>query len=363
LWIAGTVAIVLVVLAAALPATAEEVEKKFRIGVQVGGHNFTDSIRSDSANQLTLFNRDESLNSIFRDPRNEQAALGEFGIDAGLVGTLTGQYAVTRFFVLEASVGYQRSDVGEIEVQGWLDIDAVRPINQNFNFKIFQVQTGELERVPLQLTGLVRFRPKARFNPYFGAGIGYSFIGFAPSKEFDQLSFNMDDSLGNQMSLSENTFGTAGLTDIGPTEDLEGAVVSFPDTFEWHIVGGAEFSFNRKWALIFDLRWIHASQSMSIGFNGGDDLGVAVPEFTTYIDSPLATEVYGAINVTQGGLVDGGSLVPPPTMPGIDCSVDPTDCIYSEEPDGERDTGRYYTQGGSVDYGGISLQIGFRYTF
>ena len=53
---------------------------------------------------------------------------------------------------------------------------------------------GELERVPIQITALARFRPRASFNPYFGAGIGYSILGFDPDPAFDELSLNMDQS-------------------------------------------------------------------------------------------------------------------------------------------------------------------------
>ena len=47
-----------------------------------------------------------------------------------------------------------------------------------------------------------------------------------------------------------------------------------------------------------------------------------------------------------------------------DCDVTPQDCFFERgTPDGELDPGYYYAQGGEVDYGGLGVQIGARFTF
>ena len=48
-----------------------------------------------------------------------------------------------------------------------------------------------------------------------------------------------------------------------------------------------------------------------------------------------------------------------------DCSLIENNslCEFVFVPDGELDVGVYYVQGGEVNYGGISLQLGIRYTF
>jgi opacity protein-like surface antigen len=351
-------------------AGAADVEKKFRFGFSIGGYNNTDEISSDAANELTLVDEDQVFAKIFIDPRDDSAVFGNLDIKSSGIATISAQYAVTQVFIVEASVGYTRADVGDIEVQAqFRSIDI--PDMESFNFAWYRIAAGELERIPLQFTALARFRPRASFNPYVGGGIGYSFIGFEPSDELNQLSINMDSSLGGQTRLTEATYGSASLalppaSQIGP---LTGATIDARDTFEWHIAGGAELSFKRNWSAYVDLRWTFASRTLQVGFNGGDYLGVPVPQWTDYVDSPAATKTYGAIQITSGGLLDGGSIQLRPAegeSPDTDCVANPQDCEqYFDKtmPDGLVDPGFYYAQGGSLDYGGIALQFGIRYTF
>jgi len=351
-------------------AYAEDVEKKFRIGLGVGGFNTTDDIPSDAANVLTLVDDDQVFSRIFLDPRDDSAVFGNLGINSGTVATLSAQYAVTKIFMLEASVGYGKYDVGEVEVQAQFGLIDV-PDMEEFNFEWFRVPVGQLERIPLQFTALARFRPRASFHPYVGAGIGYSFIGFKPADEFNQLSMNLDASLGGQSRLTEATWGTARLVKPSDPEigALTGATVDARDTFEWHLAGGAELSFKRRWSAFVDLRWIFGSRSLQVNFNGGDYLGVPVPQLTDYESSVVASQVFGAVYIETGGLIDGGSIQVRPKQgepPETDCVETPALCEeYFDRtmPDGVADTGFYYAQGGSLDYGGVSLQIGVRFTF
>jgi hypothetical protein len=351
-------------------AAAEDVEKKWRIGLSVGGYNNLDEIESDAANVLVLVDENLLFEQSYTDPRDDAAVFNKLDIQGGPIATFSAQYALTKIFVIEASVGYNKNDIGNIEVQGQfsgIDIPDLR----RFNFSTFTIPAGEMTRIPVQFTALARFRPRASFNPYIGAGIGYAFVGFDPSDEFNDLSFNMDASLGGQARLTESTFGAQQL--IAPTTaeigDLQGATVDVGDTFEWHIAGGAELSFKRKWVAYLDLRWTIASRSISIGFNGGDYLGIPVPQWQDYLDSPIASETFGAVMITTGGLVDGGSLQYRPAegeSPDTNCELNPENCelfFDPDSPDGVVDPGFYYSQGGSVDYGGLALQIGVRYTF
>lgn len=362
-------ALLLVTLTSLSHTAAEEVEKRWRFGFAAGAFNHTDEIASDSGNVLVVLNPDESLNTFYIDPRDDSGVFGNLDIQSGPIGTLYGQYAVNRFFIVEASVGYQKTDLGDVEVQAQLEINSDFPDTQNFNFQIFRIQAGEIERVPVQLTGLVRFRPRAQLNPYLGAGIGYSFVGFEPTAEMNELSRNMDNSLGVQTVLSEALFGTDELSVPNVTpQDLTGATVDARDTFEWHLAGGAELSFKKNWSVFLDLRWVFASRSVAIGFNGGESLGISVPQFTDILAGQERGQTvgefrFGAVSIRDGGLVDGGSLVPPANDPDVDCATQSQLCVYSPELDGELDTGLYYVQGGEVDYGGLGMQFGFRVTF
>jgi len=363
----------LVVIACACSvAGAADVEKKFRLGLSVGGYNNTDEISSDAANELTLVDENQVFQSIFIDPRDDSAVFGNLDIQSSGIATLSAQYAVTQVFIIEASVGYTRADLGDVEVQAqFRSIDI--PDMESFNFAWYRIPAGEIERIPLQFTALARFRPRASFNPYVGGGIGYSFIGFEPSDEMNQLSLNMDASLGGQTRLTEATYGSPSLA-LPPANQifpLTGATIDARDTFEWHIAGGAELSFKRSssWSAYVDLRWTFASRSVHIGFNGGDYLGVPVPQLTDFADSEAASAIYGPVQITNGGLLDGGSIQLRPAEgepPDTDCVENPQDCeqyFDATMPDGIVDPGFYYAQGGTVDYGGIALQFGVRYTF
>jgi hypothetical protein len=233
---------------------------------------------------------------------------------------------VTRTVVLEGSVGYNTNDVGEIEIQ-------------ELGSGIFRLPAGELTRVPVQFTTLLRFRPHARFNPYFGGGFGYDFIGFEPSNELDQLSLNLDGSTGRQGIVVADSRG-GGIFVFVRTDpmQLEGATVDANDAWEWHVAGGAEYSVGGRWSLVFDLRYTFSSGSYRLQFNGEDELGISVPQGRADVGSDLATGDYGPIVIFPGGLLD---------LDG----------------DGEVDSGLYYARGGELDYDGIAAQIGFRYTF
>lgn len=359
------------------PAVAEEVEKKWRLGGSAGFFNTTDTIESDAANVLVLVNQATELVQFYFDPRADSAVFGNLDVKSGPIVNLHLQYAVTKIFLVEASAGYFKGDLGDVEVQAQFDNVEV-PEEQDFDFRAFRVPVGEVERVPITLSALARFRPRASFNPYVGGGLGYSIVGFSTDPAFDELSRNMDASLGRFANVTGSFQGNAQLLASGPVADLKGANVEARDTFEWHLAGGAEYSFKRKWAAYMDVRWTFASRSVEVGFNGSDHLGVPVPNTQDFIFSETGIAAgngaFGAISVRAGGLVDGGRtiVVPLEGAPvGTDCGTDPNpvtpppDCTFRFifEPDGELDTGLYYAQGGKVDFDGFSATAGVRYTF
>ena len=360
------VLIVLLAGAAAFPGAAEDVEKKFRLGATVGFFNPDDSVLSDSGNTLTLVNDRLLREEIFIDPRNDSAVFGALDLQPAASGTIYVQYGISKIFILEASVGYSRQEIGDVELQVQFAQTEV-PTFQPFLFSVFRLPVGEVDRIPVQFTALARFRPRSSFNPYVGLGLGYTYNGFSVAPEFNALSVALDGSFGGLARVSDATFGQPVFTLPNAVDivDLEGASVIVEDTFEWHGAFGIEYSFKRKWALVLDTRWTFSSRAVKVGFNGGTDLGVAVPELVDFIDSEFATMAYGGFHIPNGGLVDGGMLIPGfGAPPNTDCNTDSVDCVFDlTQPDGIPDPGIYYIQGGEFEYGGISIQLGVRYTF
>jgi opacity protein-like surface antigen len=382
-----------------LPASAEEVEKKIRVGLSLGQFNTRQSLSSDAANILTIVDADQQFVNYIEDPRNDNAALGELAIRKGDRLTATIQYAINRFFLVEGSAGYQKGDVGAIEMQAEFSGMEIKPIERH-KYTVYNYQAGEMTQVPLQLTAIARFRPKARFNPYVGAGIGYKLIGFTPSSDLNTLSTRLDGLTGGQTRVSPYpATQPQAPSSLGP---LIGAKVTADNTFEWHVVGGAEYTLKRKWTIYADLRYETASRSFFLGFNGANSLGIAVPNRQAVKGDEYASGQYGPVLITSGlspsdpnylapnvGLVDGGRRVNPEVYagqaapPGLCSIAEPLQCVflrnvdmtaYNEKykavegfvpvsADGLLDPGYYYINGGSIRYSGTSLQIGVRYTF
>ncbi len=271
---------------AGTPLLAEDVEKRFRFSLDYGGYNSRDAVSSAAANVLSVVDQDAGVVTLtFNDPREDSAVFGELTQQAAMRSMAALQYAPNKILVLEASVGYQTGDLGDIEVQAEFPFVEVTEINP-FNYAAFRVPCGTVEQIPIQLTALARFRPRTAFNPFIGAGIGYTVVGFEPSDELNTLSMRLDQSAGGFLGLAQSGIGYVGIP--GPTEDLSGITVKTPDTFEWHVVGGAEYSFKRKWAAFLDLRYTLASRSMEIRINGDRSLGISVPNLTELQTSPLA---------------------------------------------------------------------------
>jgi hypothetical protein len=359
---------------------AEDVENKWRLGMSVGMSDSQGEVRSDAANILQITDENEILQTFFEDPRNDDAQALKLQIESAPRVTFTAQYAVTKIFVVEMSAGYQKGDVGNIELQAEFARDP-RTVDQRFKFRcagctdnidappLPKIPAGELVMVPLKVTALARFRPRSSFNPYIGAGIGYVLTGFTPSSDLNELSRNMDASIGRftRLQTFPNRFNPIGSErDLGPVE------VSVPDTFEYHLKGGIEYTFKRKWATYLDIDWAFASQKMSLTFDGPTkSVGISVPNERVFETDPRANDTYGAIEVLVGGFVDGGSLQPnnpdalPPDMTAAEyCEMTPGNCFFDgSQPDGEPDPGIYYIQSGVIEYENVTLSIGFRYTF
>jgi outer membrane protein W len=346
---------------------AEEVHKKWRFGASIGGYNPVDEIDSDAPNVLQLVDESGQTEAAFFDPRNDEGSFGNLDVQNAVTGTIHAQYALTPIFLIEGSIGYQRSDIGDVEMQAQFQ----DPLDEvlDYDFQVYRIPVGELERVPIELTGLLRFRPRARFNPYFGVGMGYSFVGVELDDQFNTLSQRLDTSLGRATQITSAFPIGSSAFEIGPIIDFEGASITAEDSFEWHAVTGAELSVRRKWHVFADLRWVDSSHTIDIGFNGSGDLGVRVPQTVDLTGSELASVPYGPVSITNGGLVDAGRFIVVPEDeldPTLDCVPVPNQTgqclVFVNEPDGQLDPGLYYIQGGRINYDGFHLQVGFRFT-
>jgi len=352
-------AVACLLLASTTETRAEEIEHKFRLLFSLAGYNISDQAHSPSANVRTLLKPDGEIDTFIQDPRNDSAAFSNFGLEPQLGGVIGFAYAIDRQWYVEASVGYRRGDVGNVEVQAMFD-HAVVSVEQPLNFSIFNLNGGTISQVPVQFTGGIRFRPKASFNPYLCGGVGYSFNAFTPSDELNELSRTLDQSIGSFRQVNEAGGG------FGPPQSpvsLSGIKVEAPDAPEWHLGGGLEFTFASKWVVFMDARYTVYSGKFNMIVNGTNELGISVPSDQRFTSDPGATGPFGGIEISGGGLIDGGSLVPAPGFPGANCQTTPEECQFTGPKDGIKDPGIYYVHAGRVRYDNVSLQIGFKFTF
>jgi outer membrane protein W len=387
--------------AALLPsALAADLTKKWRFSLAagvppIGGYNSQDEIESSSGNRLFIVPDCLRTNTcsgaeledvdVFLDPREESSVFGSLEVRPMSMATFAVQYGVSKRFLLEGSIGYQKSEIGDIEFSAQFVGDGPEDeAIEGFNFTPHHVPAGDLSVIPISITAMAHFRPRATFDPYIGAGVGYWVIGFDVNPELDVISQLMDSARGEQIRLSPS----GSLIPTGFSSDLQGATVDARDSFAWHLAGGAELSFKKRWSAFMDLRWVDVSKDVSVGFNGSTELGTSVPNFVDFQSSERANTLYGPVqigncqktgdpsgdllNCTGGGLIDLGQAVLLPTEDAplnTDCT-DPADALtpncqinFVFEPDGIPDPGMYYAQGGSFSYDGFSLQLGVRFTF
>jgi len=340
-------------------AFAEDVAKKFRIAASMGPTSGRAEITTSAANQLTLIDNNLVPVGFVLDPRNDSAvADSPLSIETAPLATISAEYAFTSTFILQASIGYQRGNVGPVDVQAQFP-NQISSTGRAFDFRKFPIEAGTLKQVPLQVTAIARFRSKKSFNPYVGIGAGYIWTGFESSDQLNVLSDNMSRSKGAIAFLDVN-LGASRIPDApdpGLWKPLSGATVDAPDSLEWHLAGGFEISFKKNWAVFMDLRYTFTSQEFTIRFDGKDSMGVPVPLGTDYAANYAGQSLgAGPMYVGSGGLLDAGRE----TNPNPD---NPAEIVFEFEPDGIVDPGYYYVQGGRLKYDSLGALVGVKYTF
>lgn len=319
---------------------AEDIEKKWQLSFSLNNYSTEDQIRSDADNRAFYVDATETVLSVGVDPRPDAAATNVNQIEDAFLLNVAGSYAFNSWFLLEVRVGYSKADVGDLEVMALFDNDPEAQFlfdeRGEFLFRWYSLDVGELTRVPLQLTPIIRFRPKSNFNPYIGAGVGYIFTEFNSSSQMDAFSSNIDHAVGAFLSATY----PGGAIPANKYHDLGPATVETPDSWEWHLLGGLEYTFKKHWAVFFDAQYVFATDNMSIKVDGVEKFGIGFPD--------------GTVDITEGIIIPGPIGQPYRILTGGGIDFDG---------DGVADSGSYYVQGGKIKYGGFSLGIGLKYTF
>ena len=135
-------------------------------------------------------------------------------------GNLT--YFIQDYFSIELSLGYVETDV-DLSAFG-LSVDA-----------------GEIENIPVILSGRLHFSTNPKINPYISFGVGYFF------NDFDQNDY-----------IVESLYGP-------------GADIDVDDSFGFHLGAGVEFFISENAALNLDFKYIWTEVEAEVNVPGFSD--------------------------------------------------------------------------------------------
>jgi hypothetical protein len=342
-------------------ALAAEAYGKFRLSFMINNQSSSDGLRTNSGNTSRFEGGPLGGIMAIDDPRPDSASKNEASIKDDFRYDFEVSFGFLKWkwgeLTADASVGYFKGDVGNLEVSGQFDVvDPVRiTCGEVTRYHVLYVSVGQVTEIPVRLGSTLRFRPRATggpirgMNPYIGAGIGYMFNEIDPSGEFLKFSDNVAHSVGHYTKATGH--GLSGRA--GPDHQLKAAEAQAHDTFEYHVHGGIEFPINKNFLIVVSGSWMWAQEMMDITVDGKHSFGEAIPVGDTEFEYPVGGM---PVVVTQGGLLDyaSGRPVPKPNE----------NCKFRIGPqDGIPDTGSYYVQAGELRYDGFTIGVGVRYQF
>src|SRR5688572_22138212 len=178
-------------------AHAEDTKGKWQFGFGISYFSTTDYIRSNA--DIAISDGTIGAQGIpptFPDERPDINILNKPTIQDDFKLDFNVSYGLTRWLALEMAAGYQRSPVGDIEFytrdqtvevtppaagvslcgpsQNGACWGYTRTLPHDVRTNSF-LPIGELTEIPVQLSGLIRFRPESPLDPYIGLGVGYIF--------------------------------------------------------------------------------------------------------------------------------------------------------------------------------------------
>jgi len=283
------------------PLRAEDTKGKWQFGFGLSYMATTDYIRSNSdiAIASSTAGEHEGLPSVTSvDERPDENMLNQPTVHDDFRFDFNASYGLTRWLALELAAGYMKSDVGNIE---FFFKDAT--INYGGNFPSsapavcgpdrnapcsrYNINTpsspttnsfvpvGSLTEIPLQLSGLVRFRPESPLDPYVGLGIGYLFTDLQQGEEFQRRGQGIA-----ELTVSTEVAGE--YTDVSrPTRvsnsgfSVGAMQAEVTSDFSWHAVAGVDYFVNDHFSIYVDARYTWTDAAVNITVDGAHQVLLA----------------------------------------------------------------------------------------
>lgn len=386
-------------LLAATRARAEDTRKKWQLGGGISYWSTIDDIRSNSTTAFAPVDPTQAGTLpaiIFSDPRPDANELNQPTIQDGWKMDVNASFGFTRWFSLQLGASYYKGPVGNIEFYSedrHIPIVALLPTTQNpqdgsadcsveqclamtvgtgsLTYRNAFLPVGELTEVPVQITGMVRFRPESPFDPYLGGGVGYIFTGLDTSQSnistpltitasnytgnnHQVVMQNFDDvtDFTNGLIVSSIQSGARGIrTFPDPDNPLPGLALiqqfggvpiaglsaTVNDAPEVHLMGGFDYYFTSHLSIYVDGRYLWARSKVEVRIDDQNQVLGLVKDYGCVARAPGCT-------ILDGDFIDTSNQVI--TNPTLDDTNDV-----------------FLIQGGDIRLGGFSLGIGFKYTF
>jgi opacity protein-like surface antigen len=374
---------------------AEDTRKKWQIGGGISYWSTIDDIRSNSTTAYAPADptapAGEPPSILFSDPRPDSNELNQPTIQDGWKLDFNASFGVTRWFALEIGASYFKGPVGNIEFyaedrhlpinltsvaldpKGVYNCAVVSclamsgPSDPNVVIRNGFVPVGELTEIPLQLSGIVRFRPESPFDPYVGGGIGYIFTGLDTSQSSigtpivlsastiagenrQVVMTNFDDVQAYTNGLRVRNIGSGArairtypttLADLAEIQQFGGTPItaltaSVDSAPEFHLMGGVDYYFTNHFSLYIDGRYTWAQSKVEVRIDGQNQIISGITDFGCVSGAPTCATLNGDI-------------------------VDTSDKVIVNDIDNVQDL--VLIQGGDIRLGGFSLGVGVKYTF
>jgi len=280
---------------------AEDTKGKWQFGFGLSYFATTDYIRSNA--DLAIANGvvgDNGLPSVgSTDDRPDINIMNQASIHDDFKFDFSASYGLTRWLAVEAAVGYIKAHVGNMEFYNenvtqfvspspndttitaqanpacgpdaanqqrcweWIPSAPDRVKNNTF------LPVGTITEIPINLSGLIRFRPESPLDPYIGVGVGYIMTDLKKGDEFQQKEAVIADP---RFIVSAGDEGEYNINSRCRRVNGESCVNFHPgpldattkNAFEWHAIGGADYYMTDHMSVYVDARYVWTSGSVDI---------------------------------------------------------------------------------------------------
>lgn len=295
---------------------AEDTKGKWQFGFGLSYFSTMDYIRSNA--DIAFAERTQNEGGGFIPPvssvdarpdinvLNEPTISDDFKID------INASYGLTRWLAIELSAGYLKSAVGNIEdfelqqtrdlvgeptptpnldfVCGPLLDQTCQHYNSGDSFDIKEnrfLPIGQLTEIPIQVSGLVRFRPESPLDPYVGLGVGYILTDLKTDPEFNRRAAFIDNlhvtsadkgdfTREGDRSSNCDTNGDGQYSEACSDFSPGPITARIDNAFQWHAVAGVDYYVNERFAFYVDARYVWTSGGVEIRTDGSPQVQLSV---------------------------------------------------------------------------------------